>query len=376
MRVVHILNSLKYSGAEIMYVDSAALFQKNGCELSVIATANDLGEFAPKFQESGYEVFHKPYPLRKNFISRIVYLMKFTSFLKKNNIDIVHIHSNKMMIGMAFSSWLSGKKSVYTAHNVFPTRTVTRPFHIGMRWISKNLFKCKFQTISDSVYENELKVFKNKTIKINNWYGSNRFSSGNTEEKLRFRKELGIDNNTFVIISVGGCSSIKRHSDIIKGIALIKKEIPDVMYLHLGEGESEQEEKELVEQLNLRDNVMFVGNQNEVRNYLIAADIYVMSSRFEGIPITTIEAMACNIPTILYDVPGLRDFNNTVITTTLIKEDYHLLAHELINFYSNKSEYVDRAKTAKIFVDKNFNMETNSQKIFELYQPISLNSDL
>ncbi|HFU75310.1 MAG TPA: glycosyltransferase family 1 protein, partial [Arcobacter sp.] len=57
MKVIHILNELKYSGAEIMYVDAASLFQYKGCQLAVVSTAKNVGEFAPKFQEAGYEVF-------------------------------------------------------------------------------------------------------------------------------------------------------------------------------------------------------------------------------------------------------------------------------------------------------------------------------
>ena len=368
MKVIHILHSLKYSGAEIMYVDAAHLFQEKGCEISVVATANDLGEFAPKFKDAGYELFHKPYPSKINFFKKILYYYKFVTFLKKENYDVVHIHASGTMWGMALCAWLAGKKSIYTFHNVFPTRPLTRPYHIFLRWTAKNWFNCKFQTISDSVYNNELITFKNKTTKINNWYGSNRYFPANENEKARFREEMGFDKNVLVIVSVGGCSHVKRHTDIIKALALVVKQIPDCFYLHLGEGYLENEEQKLAEQLDIKDNIHFLGNQSDVRKFLIASDIYVMSSKFEGLPITTIEAMACGIPTILYDVPGLRDFNKTVKTSTLIKEDYKTLAHSIINFYKNKAPMAQLAATAKQFVDDNYSMRINSEKIFQLYK--------
>jgi len=361
------MHSLKYSGAEIMYVDAASLFQERGCKLSVVATAEDIGEFALKFREAGYKVYHMPYPSRSHFIDRLLYLVKFSIFLKKNRFDVVHIHANKTMFGMAFCAWVAGKRSVYTSHNVFPTRLLTRPLHIAIRWIAKKWWNCKFQTISDSVYKNELKRFKNKTIKIYNWYGSDRFFPGNTEEKQKFRKEIGIDKDAFVVISVGGCSPIKRHSEIIKAVALVKKEIPNIIYLHLGEGESEQEEKELVEQLNLLDNVRFIGNQNDVRKYLISSDVYAMTSKFEGISMTTIEAMACKIPAILYDVPGLRDFNNQKEITILIKEDFNVLAEKIISLYNNEIQRDKYTMEAQDFVNKNYSMIINFEKVYQLY---------
>lgn len=367
MKVIHILNSLKYSGAEIMYVDAAPLFQEKGCELSVVATANDLGEFAPKFKAAGYEIFHKPYPPLKNIIDRIIYLYNFIFFLKEHNFDVVHIHSNRTMWGMSLCVWIAGKKSVYTFHSVFPTRKFTRPYHMLLRWTAKNWFKCEFQTISDSVHDNELKTFKNKTIKIDNWYGSNRFFPGDETEKIKFREEIGIDKDAFVIISIGGCSHIKRHSDIIQALPLIIEKVPNCIYVHLGEGSTEQEENELAKELHVNMNVLFMGNQSDVRKYLVASDIYVMTSKFEGISITTIEAMACNIPAVLYDVPGLRDFNKTVETAILAKEDYHALANELIDLYYNKTKLTNLVKIAKNYVDEKYSMETNCDKIFQLY---------
>lgn len=57
MKVLHILHELKFSGAEIMYVDAASIFQKLGCDLSIVNTANHLGEYAPYFEKAGYKVF-------------------------------------------------------------------------------------------------------------------------------------------------------------------------------------------------------------------------------------------------------------------------------------------------------------------------------
>lgn len=367
MKIIHIFHSLKYSGAEIMYVDAAKLFQEQGCALAVVATSKELGNFAERFQEQGYQIFHKPFPGGKHFLKSINYIYNFSRFLKKNEYDVVHIHSNRMMWGMALSAWMAGKKSVYTVHNVFPTKKGTRLLHILQRWSAKTLFGCIFQTISDSVYQNELKTFKSNTVKIANWYGSNRFYPGTEEEKSELRQTLGIDNNAYVIISVGGCSPIKRHSEVLQALAIVNKTLPECIYLHLGEGDSLEGEKALAVELGIEKNVLFLGNQPDVRQYLVASDLYVMPSKFEGLPITTIEAMGCNIPALLYDVPGLRDFNKKMITCKLISEDFHQLALEIIQMSEHPEEARSLAESAKQFVDKNYNMKINSKKIFDLY---------
>lgn len=367
MNVIHIFNSLKFSGAEIMYVDAAKYFQSYGCNLSVIATNEDLGEFADNFKSSGYDIYHFPYPT--SFLEKLKYTFKLKKFLKNKKIDLVHIHSNKMFFHYSFIAWLIGIKSLYTFHNVFPTKKHTRLFHIIKRVIVKNIFKCQFQTISDSVYNNELVTFKNKTTKIDNWYGGDRYYPTTDKfEKSKLRKEMNLNEDAFIVISVGGCSHVKRHCEIIHAISLLIEKIPNIIYLHLGTGEDEVAEKELVKKLKLEEHVYFLGNQQNVRNYLIASDIYIMPSKFEGTPITTIEAMACDIPSVLYNVPGLRDFNTENENSILIEPDYKVLAQTIFDVYQNKIDAKVISDSAKQLVDNKYNIQKNSKKIYDLYR--------
>ena len=365
MKVLHILYELKFSGAEIMYVDAASVFQNLGCELAVVNTAPHLGEYASHFEKAGYKVYHWPYP--KSSVLRRKYYKKVISFLKREKYDVVHIHSSALKWGMSYCAWKAGCKAVYTFHNVFRSHWYTYLYHWWLRWSAKHLFHCTFQTISDSVYEHEKQYYHNETIKVYNWYGSNRFFPAKEREKEVIRKELGIPEQALVIISVGGCSPIKRHTDVIKALSEIVCKYPDVIYLHLGEGSALQEEKMLADALNITNHIRFCGNQEDVRRFLIASDIYVMSSKFEGISLTTIEAMACRIPAILYDVPGLRDFNKEKECAFIISEDYHILAKSIIELYQNQQKQQELIGNAKTLVDTKFYMETNAKQIYELY---------
>ena len=367
MKVIHILNELKFSGAEIMYVDAAKSFQEKGCELYVLATSDKEGEYAPYFAKAGYKVLHKRYPALANYIGRIFYYRWFIKLLKQEQIDVVHIHANRTMWGMALCAWLANTPSVYTFHSVFTPRFYSYIYRYCLRWSAKHIFKCRFQTISDSVYDNELKKWYNPTTKIYNWYGCNRFFPANEFEKQKFRQELKISPETLVLISVGGCSHVKRHTDIIKAMPEIMKQIPNCLYLHLGKGTDEAAEMDLAKELDIENNIRFCGNQTDVRKYLIASDIYLMPSKYEGIPITAIEVMACKVPVILYNVPGLRDFNKEKECAVLIEEDYRKLAESVILLHKNPNKQKELTTNGKKFVDTHFDVAKNSARIFELY---------
>lgn len=368
MKIVHILYELKFSGAEIMYVDAAPLLLDKECELTVMGTASNLGEYAPYFLRAGYEVVHNPYPRGWNVRARVRYYIRFIQFLKKGNFDVVHIHVNAFMWALAFYTWLAGKRSVYTYHSVFPSHFYSYLYHVFQRWSAKNVFQCKLQSISDSVYDHELSYYHNKTKKVYNWYGANRFFPAYEGERNHIRKELYIPMDALVLISVGGCSSNKRHSEIIKALPYIVEAYPSVLYLHIGEGNTEVEEKKLAAEMKIDKHVRFYGIQTDVRRFLVASDIYLMTSRSEGISITTIEAMACGIPVILYNVAGLRDFNKTGENSCLIPEDHKVLAEKVIELHSDPAVVARLSASGRALVNHVYHMDKNVPEIINLYK--------
>lgn len=365
MKIIHVLSELKYSGAEIMYVDAAPVFQKLGCKLIVVNTAKQLGEYALFFEKAGYEVMHKEIP--HSLFAQWKMRKEIMRLINRVEGDILHIHRADLRWIMSYCAWRTGRKSIYTTHNVFRSNWYSYPLHFMLRWSAHHLFHCTFQTISDAVDENERNYYHTKTTLIYNWYGNKRFYPASKEEKEQTRRELNIPQDALVVISVGGCSHVKRHHDVIKAMAEIVKQYKNVIYLHLGQGTTLDEEKELATSLNISDKIRFCGNQSNVRKYLIASDIYVMPSRHEGIPITTIESMACKIPAILYNVPGLKDFNKENECSILIPEDPHQLSEAIIALYKNLTKQKLLAENAKALVDSKFNMEKNVKQIYALY---------
>lgn len=363
MKVVHILHELKFSGAEIMYVDAAEKLKSLGCMLYVINSSMNLGEYAPYFAKAGYKVIHMPYP--KGMIGRFQYYRNLIDFLKKEQIDVVHVHSSGLKWGASYCAWRVGIRCVYTFHSAFPTRWFSKPYHMWLRWSAKHVFGCRFQSISDDVYRNELETFHNRTTLVYNWYGKNRFWLAAKGEKESVRESLGISPKALVVISVGGCSHIKRHHEIIKALPLIIKSFPNTVYLHLGDGNTLSEEKKLAEELGVSSNIRFEGNQTDVRKYLIASDIYVMTSKFEGISLTTMEALGCNIPAVLYDVKGLHTFCECA---KMIPENHDTLAKAVVELFQNEEKKSELQNKGMNFVQLKFDMDKNVEKIVSLYR--------
>jgi glycosyltransferase involved in cell wall biosynthesis len=368
MKVLHIFNEIKYSGAEMMYLNAVPIFKEKDITLIALGTGEIVGDFAPQFGAIGIEIIHLPLPnncFSLGFLFK--YFYSFYQIVKNKNIDVIHIHRSTYYLFFSFVGFLTNKRTIRTVHNVFKHRKITWIKGMMERLISRKVFGLIFQTIGDSVYENELHYYKNPSIKINNWYNSNKFYKTNDfDEKRRLREKFNIPLDSFVIISTGGCNHTKNHHDIIKALNLVISKFK-CTYLHLGSGPTECEEATLANSLEIANSIVFLGNVNNVREYLIAADVYVMTSRFEGLSIAAIEAMACGLPSILYNAPGLRDLIHEDDNGFLINQDFNEVANKIIAYRENRTLISDKSKKAKQYVEENFVMHAGVNKIIDLY---------
>jgi glycosyltransferase involved in cell wall biosynthesis len=367
MHVLHIFNEINFSGAEIMYVNASGLFQQKGCKMTAVATGMKHGNFVSQFKKAGIGILQLPFPkgLKSPFFI-IRYMRSVYSLIKKENVDVLHIHRSDVFLYFSVCAALAGKKTIMTPHNVFRNRIITWPKAWLERLSARKLFRTTFQTIGESVYNNELNYYKNPSVRINNWYNAARFFPPRGNEKNAARNELGIRNEDFVIISTGSCSEVKNHTDIIKAMALVIQQFPCV-YLHLGSGHLEAEEEKKAAELNVNDHVRFLGNQENVRKHLIAADVFIMPSKFEGLSIAAIEAMACKLPAILYNSPGLTDLIKNDDNGFLIEHNPEQIADKIIFLKNNPAIAAEKGNSAFDFVSANFNMENSVNEIINLY---------
>lgn len=352
-----------------MYADASSLFREAGIEMVVLSTGSAEGEFAEQFRLKGIKVEHLK--LQENTHNPFLlfrYFQYVYKYIISNKVDVIHIHRATYFWFFALTSWLARKRTIRTLHSVFKSRKLTWIKAFIERFTARNLFGVVFQTIGESVYLNELYYYKNPSVRVNNWYNTDRFFPQDSEEtKRQLRDKLNIPQDVFVIISSGSCTPGKNHHDIVRALHDINKKI-NCLYVHLGKGHTEIEEKEIAQDLHISDKIMFLGNRNNVRDYLIASDVFVMPSKFEGLSIASIEAMGCARPSILYDSPGLRDLIKENDTGFLIKHDYREIVEKALLFAEQPELAKKMGQCAYQNVSANYSIETGVKKIVSLYR--------
>ena len=135
-------------------------------------------------------------------------------------------------------------------------------------------------------------------------------------ERQAARTELGAGEDEIVVINVGRLSEQKAHQHMLAVAARLRAEQPRLRYAVVGPGEREQELRELSRSLGVDDIFLFLGGRQDVWRLLGAADIYLSSSDWEGMPLSTIEAMASGLPCVATRTEGtteLLDVHSGVI---------------------------------------------------------------
>ena len=126
----------------------------------------------------------------------------------------------------------------------------------------------------------------------------------------RIRRELGIKDETRVLLYVGRICPVKRLDVLLRAVSALKKKgISDFVLVLVGEGPAKEKLEHLTDQLHIRDKVHFVGvcPHNEIGNWYAAADIFTLSSPSETQGMVLVEAMMAGLPCVAIDIGGPRE---------------------------------------------------------------------
>ncbi len=121
------------------------------------------------------------------------------------------------------------------------------------------------------------------------------------------RRELGIDPAAPLAIQVARLDYLKDHCTAIRAAARVRKQLPGFRLLLVGEGPERPKIEAEIEALGLEDAVLMVGLRTDVRRLLAAADLFLLTSISEGIPVTLIEAMGARLPVVSTAVGGIKE---------------------------------------------------------------------
>lgn len=306
-------------------LNDVKLLQNLGYEVHYASNSNEEGyHYEPKQLEKMGIIYHNIEIARSPYMFRMNYraLKQLIDIIEKENIKLIHCHTP---VG-GFLGRLAGEmchhmhtkpKVIYTAHGFH--------FYNGAPILNNLLYQTVERLMApltdvlilinkeDYIHAKTFHLKKGGKVYQIPGVGVDLsiFHPVNASEKQLLRRKIGIDNDSFFILSVGELNKNKNFVTIIRAIKKMTTEKlveGKVIYGICGDGFFKNEIQQFAKELGLKDQVRFYGYKCNVRDYYAAADVTVFPSKREGLGMVGLESLAMGIPVIASDNRGTREY--------------------------------------------------------------------
>lgn len=362
MRLLHIINCLATGGAEKLLVDIVPRFRKKGIDVDVLLLNGASYPLKDQLQ-SVFEgkiiclddkSIYSPY--------KILMLKKYI-----HNYDIIHVHLFPAVYWVSISARLFNisSKIIFTEHSTSNKRfrqSWTIPFDrvIYARYT-------RIIGISEKISQFVSTRFRLETIEtIQNGVDIKEYQEATRYDSTELTNILGISKRAGrLIIQVSSFQEPKDHATVIQSLKYLEN---DVNLVLVGTGGLLDATKSMVRELGLSDRVVFLGLRSDVPRLLKSADVVVLSSKYEGMSLSSIEGMASGRPFVASDVPGLTEIVEGA-GVLFPQGDSERLAHEINRLLADKRYYNDVVKKCQERASS-YDISVMVEKHIELYESL------
>lgn len=360
--LLYVVTKLELGGAQKHVLELIKNADRNRFNLFLFSAKEGLlreeARAIPGITVHASEFLERPiHPLKD-----ILALWEICSFIKKNNITIVHTHSSKAGILGRWAAWFArAGMIVHTVHGW--SFNEYQPFfsRIFFLWMERLTAKAtdRIVVVSSSDKEKGLKYRigdKGQYVLVPYGIDYNIFAEGKRSNSLR--KELGLKDEDLVVGTIACLKKQKAPQDFIKLAFLVNRVTPNVKFLLAGDGVLKKDIIKLRKKLGLEKDVFLLGWRRDIPDLLDAIDVFVLTSLWEGLPISVLEAMASGKPVVATDTGGVRDIIADEVTGYLVGiRDMESMKKKVIGLLNDKALRERLGKAAQRVVKEAFSHE-------------------
>jgi len=362
-----------YGGSGVVATELGKALAVKGHEVHFISYAlpHRLNHFVEKIYY--HEVEISKYPLFENQLYGLALTSKMLEVIEYEKLDLLHVH---YAIPHATSAYLAKQiirrnnsdiKIITTLHGTDITLVGLEPSFLplvkfsieesdGVTAVSRYL---KEQTLTNYNIDTNIEV-------IYNFVDTSLYRI-NPNNQMR---DTIAPNGEKILIHTSNFRVVKRVTDTIRILDLVKKEIPAKLVL-VGDGPDRSECERLTRELDLHDDVKFLGKQDGLEEILNCADLFLMPSQSESFGLSALEAMACGLPVISSSVGGLPELVRHNETGYIAEfGNVERMALYTIDLLKNEKKYKAFSKNARARAVNNFELDSIIPKYEKYYESI------
>lgn len=343
MKVMHVLNSRIYSGAEKVVCQIIHAFQGE-VEMVYCSPESDIVRKMVEGQGVTY------LPMKTMSVSEL------SRVIREQKPDLIHAHD--MRAGF-FSALCCGNIPLvsHIHNNAYDARGLS-PKTVGYLlagFRAKHIFWVSQSSFDGYAFH---KLFAKKSSVLYNVIDTDEIYTKLSQDSSTYDYDL---------IYVGRLTYQKNPQRLLRLCARLKQDKPDLKVAIVGTGELEDELKALSQELNLEDTVHFLGFQPNPIKMVACSKAMILTSRWEGTPMCALEAMALGTPVVSTPSDGMKDLLTDGVSGYLTESDEQM-AEDLLKIFTQPEHRKLLAENARKKFDSLNDGEAYKRAIWTVYQ--------
>lgn len=295
MKIMQVIPYFCFGGAETMCENLCYALKTMGHTVEVVCLYDLQTPISRRMEQRGIPLRY----LGKKPGLDLSMIPKLTALMRQEKPDVVHTHLNVIKYAAPAAHMAGVKRCVHTVHNVADQEAEGRLQKVSNRFFFHHGWAVPV-ALSPLVRDTIVSFYALQPEQVPMVYNGIDLCRCQPKQDYSLVKEP-------VLVHIGRFNEQKNHFLLLDAFAQILQEIPGCRLRLLGDGELEEAVKDYARQKNLESRVEFLGSREDVSAWLHDADVFVLPSKYEGMPMTLIEAMATGLPIVASAVGGVPD---------------------------------------------------------------------
>lgn len=300
-RVLWLTKGLGRGGAEQLLVDSVGHLDRERFDVEVAYLLPWKDALVPSFAGADVQV----HCLHAARAADPRWAVRLRRVVRDREIDLVHTHMPYPAIGARTVLAGTGTPLVHTEHNLWDR------YHLATRWANAATYNANravlavSRAVADSITVPRWAPGHVPSVEVVYQGADMAAARYGPIARAEARRLLELSDDALVIGTVANFTPKKDHATLLTALAELVPEFPALHWVVVGVGPLEDELRLAVERAGLRRAVSFTGLRDDVPMLLPGFDVFALSSRYEGLPISLLEAMASGVMPVVTEVGGV-----------------------------------------------------------------------
>lgn len=335
-------------------------------ELTVASLNPSSGSPVPEYlQQLGARVVFFPFPRLLSYRS----FWELFNFIRREKFDLIHTHLTYANVFGTLIGRLTGTPVIASLRTAGYDPRYHRPIRQFMETVVVKYGAQRIMANGHAVAEAGRKRFGSREIDVL-VNAIDLPAPLSTVERDALRKELTGDPTRPIVFSVGRLDLPKGFPDLIQAFVAVHAENPAAALVIAGDGPMRKELEMLVQELHLEGTVFMLGQRNDVPRLMDAADLYVSSSHWEGLPVSILEAMASGRPILATEVGDIPRLVVPEAGVLIPPREPERMAHEIIPLIADPARLCNMGTAAREHIRKSYSSVVWVNKLLGLYASV------